>query len=300
MTVLFIVFQLSTLQVFYDYLWINFSYSQKIVWCGYHEDVDGMDDMQKKCMQYFSLIQEDVYVLCIKTVPVHVYKDLLFNSHRIQRLWVFESEQLTFEYSVAIYKEIYSRFSDIRYLHYSDANLRLALQHGVSSSKNHYYLPLQPCTLDLYKKYWTEKKVYDVVFVGTQYTERLRVIKQIRTAFNVTIVEGFGDYRDKIVSQSKILVNIHSDHNRILESVRCVPAFLSGTIIVTEKSEKQSLTSIERQFIVSELDELVATIGFALKHYDEIFSYQMRFLETYHPSSHVHCQLGFELDKITQ
>ena len=68
---------------------------------------------------------------------------------------------------------------------------------------------------------------------------------------NVKIVTGWNDERDKIIANSKILLNVHCYTNyNIYESLRCDRWLFSGNIVVTENSYDDNNNDMKNFLII--------------------------------------------------
>jgi hypothetical protein len=87
------------------------------------------------------------------------------------------------------------------------------------------------------KKLMNVNKKYDVIFCGTYSKRRKNVIYYLlKKGINIKyFCKKFGDSRDKLIGQSKILLNIHEYNNwRIYESLRCERWRFAGMPIISE------------------------------------------------------------------
>jgi len=89
------------------------------------------------------------------------------------------------------------------------------------------------------KKSMSKKKNIDILFVGSLSKRRIKIINQLRNyGLNVYASENIGSPKklDKLVSKSKIFLNIHYYGLRELEQARICPYISSGTVILSENS----------------------------------------------------------------
>lgn len=99
---------------------------------------------------------------------------------------------------------------------------------------------------------------YDVVFVGWVQERREKILFDLKKENIKTLIlsEHFLDERDKLISKSKILLNMHFDDDyKIFEIVRCFPWLDVNKIVVSENS----LDNDERCINVN-YNEIVHTI----------------------------------------
>ena len=126
---------------------------------------------------------------------------------------------------------------------YSLENVKNFNKNGIHNVK---HVPF--CLWDDYKRriesYNLNKNYeYDVVFVGWINERRGLILNELKQngikVFTIPhhINGNFGEERDKMISKSKILLNIHfKEDYKIFESYRCFPWVETNKIIVSENS----------------------------------------------------------------
>lgn len=302
MNTLVIVFDFMLLNYYYDYLEQTLSQAQQIVWCGY--DVDkplSHDNAQQSCVKVVDKLNEGFFVLCVNRVPKFAMREVVANANLQHRLWVFVSEQPSMDF----YRDMYSRYvhdyANIQFLHYSDANVRHLKTHNLTTNSTHFLLPFLPCTTEYFANLRTREKKYDIAFVGNESPYRTLIIDKLRAKYRLVNIKQFGKDRDLLVAESKVLINVHyTEYYETFESLRCVPALLSGTLVVSENSTTQTLTALEKQVRFAAYDDLVAAVEDTLTHYEETHGALRTFLFDYAPTRFAHCVEGFDLTKLQE
>jgi hypothetical protein len=81
-------------------------------------------------------------------------------------------------------------------------------------------------------------KSIDVLFYGRMNERRWRVIKQCQERdLDIVILENrYGEERDRLIRQSRVILNVHFYETRILEVVRISYLLANGACIVSEES----------------------------------------------------------------
>ena len=142
---------------------------------------------------------------------------------------------------------------------------------------------------------------YDIIFVGSMNDKRFNILKQLKTKYNVLIVENIYDNElKKLCNKSNICLNIHYYENAILERVRLNEMLEYGIKIISEKpcdddidicNYYQSIYFIE--MISDSCEELFKTIddiksdtdnksnASDLKHLESIFKQDIHSLFTF-------------------
>lgn len=309
MTVALVIFNLATMHYFYDYIWHTLSPSYFIIWCGFSRDADESGavnvDEQRRCLSYLNATREEVHVLCLQSTPQSAFRSVVDDANRRDRLWLFVSEQTTISGVTLQYRHESNRFSNLRLLHYSDANAATLLAPDAENGHRrlrHYVVPFVPCQTETFARYWQTEKRYDVAFVGRPSSRRDAILQLVRRKYSVVVVKAFGGDRDAVIAQSRVLVNVHyRDDYRILESLRCVQAFMCGTLVVTERSEPQRHSLVERTFHVAEhYEDLVPTIERVLGQYSSLHARQLAFLENFPANGAIQCAANFTLLALQQ
>ena len=78
---------------------------------------------------------------------------------------------------------------------------------------------------------------YDVLFYGAENTRRCNILNNLAQKYNICIKYGFfGDQRDELIKQSKIVINLHYYKNSVLETARINEVLKFGKLVITEKS----------------------------------------------------------------
>lgn len=301
MNTVLIIFNLNYIQYFHDYLWHTLSHTQHIVWCGYNDDtIVARDEAQLECMSKIAVWHTNFSVLCVH-LPTFAMNDVIKDANENDRLWIFVSEQTSIDYKREMYESKARRYRNIRFLHYSDANIKQLFDNNQTTDSRHYLLPFVPCSLRQFAKHHTLEKIYDVAFVGYDGPYRDAIVRELRKKHKLIDIKVFGEQRDELVAQSKVLVNIHfSKQYKTLESLRCVMALLSGTVVVSESSILQTLSEVEQQIDFFAYEELVRAVDDAIENYKDRSERLKKFLGAYSTTNYVHCKEQFALSNLTE
>jgi hypothetical protein len=85
-----------------------------------------------------------------------------------------------------------------------------------------------------------ECKQFDVLFFGAINARRQRVLQEIQTVLGVSVCftsNSFGEELERLISQSKLVVNIHYYEDKtVLEVPRILPLVSAGVKVVSETS----------------------------------------------------------------
>ncbi len=297
MNTVLIIFNLLSIPYFYEYLWRTLSQTQKIVWCGFEKDnTMQFDAAQKDCYKLAKHYNNDFNVLVVQYMPNHAFADIISDADRADRLWLFVSEQTSISANKHKYSRYAEKYENLRYVHYSNANSLRLFSEIRDKRVRHVYLPYVPCNLVDFERLRKKEKKYDVAFVGHMGPYRSHIVSRLEKLYNLIDIRTFGDDKDRQVAESKVLINIHyDDQYEVLESLRCVPAYLAGTLVVSQNSAAQTLSDIEREFIFADYEKLVDTVNKTLQQFDKLYNEQKKFLDYFDPLKYPHCQMGFSL-----
>lgn len=123
-------------------------------------------------------------------------------------------------------------------------------------------VPFEP--ISVFNNNSTEHKV---AFVGTLSKRRQQILDELtKKGILVTHVKGWGEERDRQISQHRVLLNIHYSHDyKVFESFRCAAWVLHPSVVVV--SEESICMEEERGYeniCWSSYDNLVDTVQKAL------------------------------------
>lgn len=168
-------------------------------------------------------------------LPICIYKSLDIGKHIL-----YNTEQLTrpdvLEFAVSQKKN----YDIVEIWDYSESNIELWNSIGIYNTR---YVPPKiwpeyQKTILGYNK--TNEYLFDIGFCGWVHGDRrVKALSKIaESGLNIKIIDGlYGDSRDSLLANCKILLNIHFDHNyRIFEKIRCFPWLDTGKIVVSENS----------------------------------------------------------------
>jgi len=117
-----------------------------------------------------------------------------------------------------------------------------------------------------------KKKIYNVISLLNS-SERKKVAESIGGNI-LDFNNKWGDIRDELISESKILLNIHYNSNYgVFESIRCYNALQYKTLIVSEDSKWCYNDLLEDMIFFAPKDKLKEAIRDVLDNYDMYYQY---------------------------
>lgn len=159
-------------------------------------------------------------------VPVKDHEQIFYNT-----------EQLTRTSELRKIKDKIKNFKIIEIWDYSIENINILHKNGITNTR--YFPPkIWPEYRDKLLSYNDGSYNYDVAFCGLMSSDRINVINKLRNKkISCNIINGYGDYRDKLIAKCKILLNIHyAGDYKIFEKIRCFPWLDTGKTIISHNS----------------------------------------------------------------
>ena len=159
------------------------------------------------------------FVLC-----PHVFKSLPKNYLAFQ----FEQLPVISRYWKESYKKVLT--DAIAVVDYSQMNLQFLAEHGIAKEKL-FYLPIfskvqQPSSGDY---------EHDILFYGYQNDRRKKILNALSKDFNIYVADNlFGPQMREAIKKSKVILNIHSHDNGMVESTRLFECLSLNKLIVSE------------------------------------------------------------------
>jgi hypothetical protein len=120
---------------------------------------------------------------------------------------------------------------------YSKSNIDILSKHGILCTLHEYNSP--PAEISFLKGLVSQsEKRYDIGFVGYVNARRKFVLDKLNEkGYKILITQTFGDERDRLIAQCKVLLNIHCEaHFDIFESIRCNRWLAADMHVVSEAS----------------------------------------------------------------
>jgi hypothetical protein len=131
------------------------------------------------------------------------------------------------------------------------------------------YLPYLYCSKD--KILSKKKRSKDVCFVGTITQYRYDLLNELRKEVNVDVITNFGDQRDNILSDYKIILNLHADESyQVFETIRCYRCIFNHILVISEDKKYKENNMIDELCIFSDRKNIVSTIKNTLVNYHKI------------------------------
>ena len=88
--------------------------------------------------------------------------------------------------------------------------------------------------------------------------------------WNYINIMGWGEERDKIIQNCKIIINVHNfDVFNIFEHIRCDRMIFANKIIISDKSFFQDYLDIKDYVIWEEFDKIIDTTQYILDNFDK-------------------------------
>lgn len=131
------------------------------------------------------------------------------------------------------------------------------------------YLPYLYCSRD--KILSKKKRSKDVCFVGTVTQYRYNLLNEIRKDVNVDVITNFGDQRDNILSDYKIILNLHADESyQVFETIRCYRCIFNHILVISEDKKYKENNIVDEMCIFSDRKDIVSRIKNTLENYHKI------------------------------
>lgn len=175
------------------------------------------------------------------------------------KCYVINTEQLSVHLELLKIKQTF--INKIPLIEYSMGNIKLI---NLSASYLPYQLTSEITRLrDLIRH---TEKIYDGALCGTLTSRRQYIVLKLKN-YKICYVTGWGDERDKKISQSRILINVHqSSQHRMYEPFRCDRWALAGMPVLSESSYDENILDIRRLVTFSPYDKLVENFGSMIKN----------------------------------
>lgn len=219
-------------------------------------------------------ISNEIYVF-LNNIPQRFVKLYISNRHRF--IYFINTEQSTrpiWSMMINQYAKMHLKWCD-----YDQYQYQVTQKTYLSPT---HYLPYQINFNEikhLYQLQQTPKK-YDVAFCAVnQSPKRLNIYNQLQQlGYSLVDVMDWRESRDKVIAESRILINIHYDDTyNIFEHLRCDRWILSGMLVISESSLSDNLLDCKSLLISVPYDQLVTTISKVLAHYQDYYcSYMIK------------------------
>lgn len=179
-------------------------------------------------------------------------------------IYLLNTEQMTVKrYAERVYGDIEKYHP--RIIDYSGENIKIFAEKSIQC----YYFPF-PLIM---KEKIAKKHNFTSLTTSEHRIVSIRETGQQVQCFN----NMWGLQRDKLIGESRILINIHYDAEyRIFETMRCYHAMSHWTLVVTEECASHNDILLKDSIIFAAQDQLKDTCARVLdnyqEYYDEIFS----------------------------
>jgi hypothetical protein len=229
----------------------------------FKEYIDILKTGIKPQPEFINLSQIETYkgdettFICIFCIPESL------KDYPPKNLILVNTEQLSKEYEVQ--RMCYNTSNNIKIIDYSMANIDIFIKHGKQRHLIH-YIPYFPMSSEIFNY----DKIHDACIITSSSRRRNLFINEFQ---NIKVVSGWYNDRDDLLFRHKILVNIHSEDDRtIFESIRCNRCIFNKMIVITEKSNEESINPLKKYMIECDLSEMPMIINKVLTNYDEYYN----------------------------
>ncbi|AVL93869.1 hypothetical protein mvi_509 [Megavirus vitis] len=121
------------------------------------------------------------------------------------------------------------------------------------------------------------EKIYDIGFTGFMTERRRNIINALKKIYKVIVIDLFGQERDIILKQCKIVLNIHAFDNSdaITEVMRCYPVIYNKTLVISENTTLSETNSYNRSInnfiIFTSYNKIIKKCHSVLDNYEKIY-----------------------------
>jgi hypothetical protein len=129
---------------------------------------------------------------------------------------------------------------------YNLANVDYLRRHGIHA----YHVPIGYAPL--FDPAPMVEESVDVLFLGQlRNTHRTQVLTALRASGLQVVAanEVFGEAKQRLVAQAKVVLNLHYGHAALLEEARIVPLLAAGKVVVSESVSDQRYTSLYQPYV---------------------------------------------------
>ena len=212
----------------------------------------------------YEKIDKSDFIICIQMLLLESSKV----SNILKRVMIFNTEQNTRK--TYYYQHILSLLQNGYHIldyHLGNIEFMNTETKGVYE-KQIFYLPYLYCSAD--KILLKKKRIKDVCFIGTITQYRYDLINEIRKEVNVDVIRDFGDRRDQILSDYKIILNLNADETyQVFETIRCYRCVFNHILVISEEKKYKENNMIDDMCIFSDRKNLVSLIKSTLENYNK-------------------------------
>jgi len=165
------------------------------------------------------------------------------------------------------------------------------------------YVPLlcMPCLKSIPKIPWGQRPI-DVLFYGSINPRRQQILDQLTSNKGLFVVARhhlWNEERSQLISQSKIVINLHYYQHSILETARLSYLLTNGCVVVSEKSQDPLLDKSHSSYVIfSDYLQLAQTCLDLLSNHPEV-DHLLTQLENYAQPDHTY-QTAIPYNTLTQ
>ena len=156
----------------------------------------------------------------------------------------------------------------------------------ITKNDKHLFIPYQIIDkeINMLKNMLTCEKIYDVAICGGKTFKRKNIVNILNElGLKVVFIHNiFGIERDKLIAQSKILLNVHAHDNYIVyESLRCDRWIFSGMLVVSESCIDIDTIDVRDLILTENYDKLHLFVQNVLHNYDHYYNLYINNLNKY-------------------
>lgn len=219
------------------------------------------------------LINEWDNIVFVQRIDEYIYITFRKKSRKRndinRRIFLLNTEQTTRDKLMnnLVYKDI-NKYN-VHIIDYSLENIKIIKNVFPNIKYIHFPFPFEICNEE------DIDKNKDVISLKSSLYRR-NIINSLDVKVN-DFLNKWGEERDEIISQHKVLLNIHFDKNyKIFESIRCFQALKYRTLIVSERSVEDEKTLFKDYIFFVDIKDMNTKLNDVLsnyeKYYSEIFS----------------------------
>lgn len=206
------------------------------------------------------IIENNVKNSFIIYIQTHPKNSISCDYHNVE--FLFNIEQMKkYEYRTLDVEALVHH--NINIIDYNTVNINFAKK--INETAELYYIPY------LYHDEGNKNEMlYDVCIIGSYSEHRNNIYNELieKGCNAVYIYNKYGKECDNIISESKIILNLHYlAETDILETIRCYQALYKKKVVISEKSLYDENNDLDNLIIYSPYNEIVDKVFDVLKNY---------------------------------
>lgn len=224
----------------------------------------------------------ELYIL----IGVNEFIDIIPKTYIVYQ---FEQTGVTYQNNSWFTSEYINILKNAMYIwDYSKSNIDYLHKYFNIERKKLIYVPLRYSKiLDQFPK--NNNKTIDILFIGSINLKRKVLLDKLSLKYNVHIGNNnsWGQERDKLISKSKIVINMQFYENGILELTRISYLLSGGAFIVSECGRESDLEiEMSNYMILCKYNQMEATIDYYLNNETKRIQNHKTFIENWKLTSY--------------